>query len=408
MLEYIYNLNFEGCMNEDKLFDIFKTKSKKINSNLMIKIKKYEKTSNFFSEYTKQDINSISKTLHNLDIKLSKIIKYNDRINIKEIDNYITGLSKMIVLFYFLIKVKKIIAKKLVDIHQYLLNNFLYNESDEIYSQKYYQFDQIFKTFFNNYEKDDNSFQMKELENCDNIKILKKSFESPIIDRINKNILLEFPEEQNMITPQFKRGDSSLFNEQNNLTTMREKQNNNYENLNISFSSSNNIITGSISSTFTFKTLKYNTPKQNNKYSQKDINKTKVHKFKKNNAIIKSQINLEINTNNKNTILSNKGIDKKFNTEKNINNIFHINNKEVLRKNSNKNLCTKEIFVELFVLANELYKNNEITDKEKIIFKQLIINKSEKLLQIFINNKENKKNLIYSIKEFINKIMKNE
>ena len=83
----VNNLKFEDYMNKDIFFDIFKTNSKTLNSNILVKIDKHEKISNFFSEYTKQDVNSISKTLHNLDIKLSKIIHQNDKTNIKELNN---------------------------------------------------------------------------------------------------------------------------------------------------------------------------------------------------------------------------------------------------------------------------------------------------------------------------------
>lgn len=71
-----------------------------------------------------------------------------------------------------------------------------------------------------------------------------------------------------------------------------------------------------------------------------------------------------------------------------------------------KFLSSKEDFVELFVLANELYKDQKINEEEKIVFKQLIINKSEKLLQIFYDNKDNKNDLVNCIKEVISKIIK--
>lgn len=76
-------------------------------------------------------------------------------------------------------------------------------------------------------------------------------------------------------------------------------------------------------------------------------------------------------------------------------------------KKLNKYQGSKEVFVELFVLANELYKINEITDEEKIILKQLIIKKSEKLIKIFNDNKDSRNNMIYAIKKVINKIIKN-
>ena len=91
---------------------------------------------------------------------------------------------------------------------------------------------------------------------------------------------------------------------------------------------------------------------------------------------------------------------------------FNSNNSQKRQKEScfkklNKINASKDVFVELFVLANELYKNEEINDQEKIIFKQLIINKSERLLQIFVENKDSRNNLVNSIKEVLHLILKN-
>ena len=93
------------------------------------------------------------------------------------------------------------------------------------------------------------------------------------------------------------------------------------------------------------------------------------------------------------------------NLKKTVNNL-HGSHKEQYSKKMNKFQGSKEVFVELFVLANELYKDQKINEEEKIIFKQLIIKKSEKLLQIFYDNKDNRNDLVNCIKEVISKIIK--
>ena len=206
MLENINSLKFEDYMNKDIFFDIFKTNSKTLNSNILIKIDKHEKISNFFSEYTKQDVNSICKTLHNLDIKLSKIIHQNDKINIKELNNYISALSKMILLFKFLIKVQKIVKDKLGNIHNYLLNNFLYNESDDTYTQKFYQFNELFKSSFNTYGKDYNynSFFSKKLNNINIFQSIPNNLEQLSLDKVSQNNYFDGDKTPKFINADFK------------------------------------------------------------------------------------------------------------------------------------------------------------------------------------------------------------
>jgi len=112
MIEYLDNINFEDYLNEDIFFEFYKTKSEEKNSDLLKEIKTHEKICDFFSEYTKQDINSICKTFRKLENKLSKIINPEEHIDIKESHNYIEALSRMLLLLIFLIKLKKLHNKR--------------------------------------------------------------------------------------------------------------------------------------------------------------------------------------------------------------------------------------------------------------------------------------------------------
>ena len=426
MLEYINNLDFEDYVNKDKLFDIFKTNSKIINSNLSKKMEKHEKISNFFIEYTKLDINSISKTLNNLEVKLSKIINHNDKINIKEIDNYISGLSKMILLCIFLIKVKKIVSKTLIDAHQYLSNNFLSNESNDIFSQKYYQFDEIFNSFFNNF-----NYQTKNNKNLDySFQSNQKSNERISFgEMMKKNISFEQTAQNGDSTPKFIKSEKNNYDESNKKDEHKNNSKNNNEIDVISFDDSKYEKRASDSSAFTLQKLlpvspnihENNKNKTNNEKKspkKQDINEKKIlNKNKANNLIDKGNKITKrksiYSTSSKNPVYFNYFNEKNnnFQSDKNLKKLYNGNSHESIKeeymKKLNKYQGSKEVFVELFVLANELYKNNEITDEEKIILKQLIIKKSEKLIKIFNDNKDSRNNMIYAIKKVINKIIKN-
>ena len=422
MLEHINNLKFEDYMNKDIFFDIFKTNSKALNSNILIKIDKHEKISNFFSEYTKQDVNSINKTLHNLDIKLSKIIHQNDKTNIKELNNYIAALSKMILLFKFLIKVQKIVKDRLSNIHNYLLNNFLYNESDDIYTQKFYQFNELFKSSFNIYEKDFNSFCTKKMNNIKIFQTIPKNLENLTLGKISHNNYFDGDS-----TPKFVNADLKNFQDlkkNNNQETTTKDINNKKENTSVSLDESEYTKHSMCPSIFTLKKVDFEPSNKNDKTSSiiknnekilNDVKKKEINDIKITNHFSKShkKRNSHYSSSSKRPQhFANFTLENKSNYDSNKNyKKFNSNNsqkrqKESCLKNLKKYHASKDVFVELFVLANELYKNEEINDQEKIVFKQLIINKSERLLKTFVDNKDSRNNLVNSIKELLNLMLK--
>ena len=403
MIEYLDNINFEDYLNKDIFFEFYKTKSQQQNSDLLKEIETHEKICDFFSEYTKQDITSICKTFRNLEIKLSKIINPDEHIDIKESHNYIVALSRMLLLLIFLIKLKKIIKEKLDNILKFLLNNFSINKLNDLYIQNYYQINEVMKIYFN-----------KELEN-DNY-LLTKNIEEILLEKMNNNNTVD-----GETTPKFTREDSKV-----SKTTSFHKdiKGTKLENNNISFNDSN-FGNNNIMSVFTLKKMDNNIKDKKVQTSAKknnDNNNTQNKKKKTNNTFLsKNNLNVDKKYLKRNSIVSTKCkkqllfssylIDKKDNfcSDKNLKKTvinLHNSHKEQYSKKMSKFLSSKEDFVELFVLANELYKDQKINEEEKIVFKQLIINKSEKLLQIFYDNKDNKNDLVNCIKEVISKIIK--
>ena len=403
MIEYLDNISFEDYLNKDIFFEFYKTKSQQQNSDLLKEIETHEKICDFFSEYTKQDITSICKTFRNLEIKLSKIINPDEHIDIKESHNYIVALSRMLLLLIFLIKLKKIIKEKLDNILKFLLNNFSINKLNDLYIQNYYQINEVMKIYFN-----------KELEN-DNY-LLTKNIEEILLEKMNNNNTVD-----GETTPKFTREDSKV-----SKTTSFHKdiKGTKLENNNISFNDSN-FGNNNIMSVFTLKKMDNNIKDKKVQTSAKknnDNNNTQNKKKKTNNTFLsKNNLNVDKKYLKRNSIVSTKCkkqllfssylIDKKDNfcSDKNLKKTvinLHNSHKEQYSKKMSKFLSSKEDFVELFVLANELYKDQKINEEEKIVFKQLIINKSEKLLQIFYDNKDNKNDLVNCIKEVISKIIK--
>jgi hypothetical protein len=403
MIEYLDNISFEDYLNKDIFFEFYKTKSQQQNSDLLKEIETHEKICDFFSEYTKQDITSICKTFRNLEIKLSKIINPDEHIDIKESHNYIVALSRMLLLLIFLIKLKKIIKEKLDNILKFLLNNFSINKLNDLYIQNYYQINEVMKIYFN-----------KELEN-DNY-LLTKNIEEILLEKMNNNNTVD-----GETTPKFTREDSKV-----SKTTSFHKdiKGTKLENNNISFNDSN-FGNNNIMSVFTLKKMDNNIKDKKVQTSAKknnDNNNTQNKKKKTNNTFLsKNNLNVDKKYLKRNSIVSTKCkkqllfssylIDKKDNfcSDKNLKKTvinLHNSQKEQYSKKMSKFLSSKEDFVELFVLANELYKDQKINEEEKIVFKQLIINKSEKLLQIFYDNKDNKNDLVNCIKEVISKIIK--
>jgi len=409
MIEYLDNINFEDYLNEDIFFEFYKTKSEEKNSDLLKEIKTHEKICDFFSEYTKQDINSICKTFRKLENKLSKIINPEEHIDIKESHNYIEALSRMLLLLIFLIKLKKLIREKLNNILKFLLNNFSINKLNDLYIQNYYQFNELMKIYFN-----------KEFEN-DNY-LLTKNIEQILLEKMNNNNITDGES-----TPKFTRENSKV----SKITSLqKEVKCNKQENSNISFNDSNFGNNNQIMSVFTLKKTDY---EPLNKKLHTSIKKANDNNFVQNTMKVlkkKKTSNTSVNKNNfninkkylkRNSIYSTKSkkqllfssclLDKKDNfcSDKNLKKtVINLHNSQKVQysKKMNKYQGSKEIFVELFVLANELYKDQKINEEEKIIFKQLIINKSEKLLQIFYDNKDNRNDLVNSIKEVISKIIK--
>ena len=107
----------------------------------------------------------------------------------------------------------------LSNIHNYLLNNFLYNESDDIYTQKFYQFNELFKSSFNIYEKDFNSFCTKKMNNIKIFQTIPKNLENLTLGKISHNNYFDGDS-----TPKFVNADLKNFQDLKKITIKKLPQ----------------------------------------------------------------------------------------------------------------------------------------------------------------------------------------
>lgn len=152
MLEYINNLNFDDSMNKDIIMNLYKTNSSNINSIILSKIHCHNKISDFFSLYSDLDINSISKSINNINSKLSNILNPNSKFANDDLEQYISILTAFILTIHYTLKIKKIFQDTIKEFQQYLIKNMLNNNLGEPYKDKIIEYNCLSNTAFNHNE----------------------------------------------------------------------------------------------------------------------------------------------------------------------------------------------------------------------------------------------------------------
>jgi hypothetical protein len=263
------------------------------------------------------------------------------------------------------------------------------------------------------------------MNNIEIFKSIPKNLEQLSLGKISQNNYFDGD-----ITPKFINADLKNFKDLKknyNQEVTTKGINNIKENTNASLDESEYTKHSLCPSIFTLKKVDFEPLNRNNKASSNTKNNEKIlnddTKKEFNNIKTKTQTHFSKSHSKRNSHYSSSSkrpkkfanfiLENKSNCETNKNyKKINSNNSQKRQKDScfkklNKYHASKDVFVELFVLANELYKNEEINDQEKIIFKQLIINKSERLLHIFVDNKDCRNNLVNSIKEVLHLMIKN-
>ena len=370
MLEYINNLNFDDLMNKDIIMNLYKTNSSNINSIILSKIHCHNKISDFFSLYSDLDINSISKSLNNINSKLSNIFHPNSKFVNDNLEQYISILTTFILTIHYILKIKKIFQDTIKEFQQYLIKNMLNNNLGEPYKDKIIEYNCLSNSAF---YYNANGYPISNfIEN-------KPKIFNHFDQNGNRFFDLESP------TPKFfvfekeskeKRKDSLKSPEEkkeNEIIRVTRKQ------------------TKSSCSLISMSSIIVINKNQDEKKQEQELGKPRFGSRKKCKRMTLQKKNTKLNADNitERKILSDKAL--KTRNNKNFEKIFNDNKdykyeyihdyEENVRKNGSKltfnketsNIGSKELFIELLKFANDLYQKKYIDESQKKILKQLII-----------------------------------
>ena len=371
MLEYINNINFEDSMNKDLILNLYKTKSSNIYSVILSKIVSYDKISDFFNIYTDIDFNSISKSINNINKKLSNVIFPNPKFAKDNLEQYINILSTFILTIHYILKLKIIFQRKIEEFQTILIKNMIDNNLGDAYKDKIIEFNSLSSSAFN-------------MTNLNNIRFPHFKGNRPkIYNHFNTNGQRYFDLESP--TPKFfdlKKDSKVTFGEKKAIKGKINRQIEEIEEF-------NNIkpTNKSSCSLISMSSIIFINENQQQKISiKKSVGKNcKNRNSKKRMTVPKKQYKIHQENYEKKKVFSDKTLEKEqyksFNVfddnkqkykaedEKNIEYNYRKSN---IKKEVNTT-GNKELFIELLKFANDLYQKKYIDENQKKFLKQLII-----------------------------------
>ena len=367
-MDTIKCIDLLGELKSDKIYYLFKTSSAEINLEILSNLQKFESSLEFFSFYTKNNVKKLINFVNQLDKELNSPFN-DDSINFtSNTDEYISKISKIILTLNLIQKSQEILNKNLLKLKQYInkiLNNF---KIKNIYQDKFLSLiNNLQYNFSNNFYLPNNNYSLASTKvNSSTSLISCNKISSKNQNETNENQIKEefFSKKQfsiineeclsDIITPAFCEIDKKQSNK--NLILKTFNNDSNFSDLNLSlrdmkfFSES-----GSKSENNSVKGNKSKNKRRNGK-----ILKTKELLFSDN-------INLKNNR---------KSLKHSMNVSQHLIN----QNTEI------------KMYSDFLILIKNLYKSCLITAEEKIRLKKLIISKSIKITDFYINEFENIKN----------------
>lgn len=137
MLEYIKSLNLSEEIKKDEIYYLFKTESSEINSQFLSTLKKYNTTEELLKDYTNQDCKSALKIFKDISSIYSKVCNGEDKNSLKsEIDQYISGLSKVIFLFFMIQKTNELLSNLLKETKKFIKKFYIECNIQDLIKEK--------------------------------------------------------------------------------------------------------------------------------------------------------------------------------------------------------------------------------------------------------------------------------
>ena len=345
MYDYIKSLNLTDELKNNEIYNIFKTDSSELNLLFLSSLQKFHTTQEFMNYYTQQDCENVFNMYNTLSSISSEICKENDKINFrKDIDKYLSDLSKIIFLFSLIQKNNELLSNLLKNTRKFIKRFYIENEIKS-----------AIKDRINNCIND--------LMSCSQIasqrNYSRRSTKENTIS--NPNLFLgnslkksyNTNEEEYLLfqshTPKFEE-------EEDEIIEVNEEQSFNNTNIENKENNSKKDSLKTIGSSFSLRHMKF-TYQSDEEDNARNIKKNKTVKL------------------GTDFITPHRFFKKKSNS---------YNNKEDIINENNNKKDNSEYIVDFLNSINNLYKAGKINSNQKLAIKQLIISDSKAFVQKYL------------------------
>jgi len=137
MYEYIISLNLTDELKNNEIYNIFKTDSSELNLNFLSSLQKFHSTQEFLNYYTQQDCKKVFNMYDTLSSISSKIYNENEKSNYKkDVDKYLSDLSKIILLFSLIQKNNELLSNLLKNTRKFIKRFYIENEIKSVIKER--------------------------------------------------------------------------------------------------------------------------------------------------------------------------------------------------------------------------------------------------------------------------------
>lgn len=137
MYDYIRSLNLTDELKNNEIYNIFKTDSSELNLNFLSSLQKFHSTQEFLNYYTQQDCKKVFNMYDTLSSISSKIYNENEKSNYKkDVDKYLSDLSKIILLFSLIQKNNELLSNLLKNTRKFIKRFYIENEIKSVIKER--------------------------------------------------------------------------------------------------------------------------------------------------------------------------------------------------------------------------------------------------------------------------------
>jgi hypothetical protein len=137
MYDYIKSLNLTDELKNNEIYNIFKTDSSELNLHFLSSLQKFHTTQEFLNYYTKQDCKKVFNMYNTLSSISSTICTENEKTNFKkDIDKYLSDLSKIILLFSLIQKNNELLSNLIKNTRKFIKRFYIENETKSVIKER--------------------------------------------------------------------------------------------------------------------------------------------------------------------------------------------------------------------------------------------------------------------------------